>query len=90
VPRDTYLRGGQAFDQRLTAKAIDRVADMLDLADNQVRTAVYPELGIECSDKELALAWCWVAVLIADQQDAPTAMLRQLSNAIGMMADDVQ
>jgi hypothetical protein len=88
--RDAYLRGGQQFDTRVTGQAIKRVADMLDLADSRTRTAVYPEIHGYDDMHEIAVGWCWAAVLIADICDIDTATLHALANAIIGAYDDEQ
>jgi hypothetical protein len=83
--RETYLRGGQSIDQRITARCLDRVADWLDIADAQTIASVYPELPEAESEKDLAVGWCWAAILIADMTDAPTEALHALAHAIRSM-----
>ena len=82
MSRETYFRGGTPIDQSVTAACLDRIADWLDLADNQVRTAIYPEVPALTLPHELPIAWCWAALLIADSVDYPTELLRQMSNGI--------
>jgi len=86
--RDMYLRGGKAFDQRLTAATLMRVADWLDIADTRTRTAVYPEMPTDPSGEDTALAWCWTAVLIASLGDTTTDQIRQLATGLRSMYDD--
>ena len=83
--RETYLRGGRSIDQRVTARALDRVADWLDIADSQTVTAVYPEMPETDDVQELVVGWCWAALLIADMTDAPTEALHALASAIRSM-----
>jgi hypothetical protein len=85
VGRETYLRSGKSIDQRVTARALDRVADWLDIADSQTVTAIYPEVP-ECEvASELPDAWMWAAILIADMTDAPSEALHQLATVIRSM-----
>ena len=89
MARETYFRGSEPIDQRITADCLERVATWLDLADNQVQTALYPEVPSAVDDMDLSSAWMWCALLIANTLDAPTDMLRQLSNAIKIgLGDD--
>lgn len=83
--RETYLRGHRSIDQRVTARCLDRVADWLDIADAQTVAAVYPELPETEDDKELATAWSWAAILVADMTDAPSDALHALATAIRRM-----
>lgn len=80
--RETYLRGGVKIDQRVTARALDRVADWLDIADSQTVTTVYPEIPESQDYGEIATGWCWAALLIADMVDAPSEALHRLASAI--------
>ncbi len=80
--REMYLRGGKKIDQQITAKALDRVADWLDIADSQTVTAVYPEIPETDDVQELVVGWCWAALLIADMTDAPSEALHRLAGAI--------
>jgi hypothetical protein len=80
--RETYLRGALKIDQRVTARCLDRIADWLDIADTQTIAAVYPEVPETEDDKELTVAWCWAAILVADMTDAPSETLHALATAI--------
>lgn len=80
--RETYLRGDRKIDQRVTARCLDRVADWLDIADSQTVTAVYPDLPETEDPAELATAWSWAAILIADMTDAPSESMHALATAI--------
>ena len=82
MSRDSYLRGGLAIDQRVTADCMERVVTWLDLADSQVQTAVYPQVPSTVDQLELAHAWMWTAILIADMCEIPTTDVRAMVDAI--------
>jgi len=83
--RESYLRGELAINHKVTARCLDRVADMLDIADTQTVTAVYAQLPETQDDKELATAWCWTAILLADMVDIPSDVIHQLATGIRSM-----
>lgn len=88
MTRESFLRGERKIDQRVTARCLDRVADWLDIADSQTPTVVYPQLPETEDTVELATAWSWAAILIADMTDAPSEALHALATAIrGMYAE---
>ena len=82
MARDQYLRGGLAIDQRVTADCMERVVTWLDLTDSKVQTAVYPQVPSTTDLTELAHAWMWTAILIADMCELPTADIRAMVDAI--------
>jgi hypothetical protein len=87
--RTMFLRGGKSIDQRLTATALDRVADWLDIADSQTKTAVYPEIPESKDHEELCYAWMWAAITIANLCDLPSDITHQMATSIRLMyADD--
>jgi hypothetical protein len=83
--REQYLRGGEVYNTFLTGIAIERIADWLDIADSKTRTSVYPDLPESESEHELALSWCWAALLIANMVDADSRALRELGTAIKLI-----
>ena len=85
VSRSDFLRGGKKIDQRLTATALDRISDWLDIADSRSPAAVYPEIPETQDHEELCYAWMWAAVTIADIAEIPTEMLRMLATAARSM-----
>lgn len=80
--REAFLRGDLKINQQVTARCLDRVADWLDIADSETVTAVYPQLPETSDALELACAWMWAAVLIADMTDPESDILHKLATAI--------
>lgn len=81
MSRNDYLRGSKGIDQRLTATAFDRVADWLDIADSKTRTAIYPEVNGSKDYEQLAHAWMWACVTLADVLDLETDILHSLATS---------
>src|SRR5271154_2200830 len=80
--RQKYIRADVPADQELTARALSRIADWLDLADDQEITTVYPTLPGIYGPVDAPHSWLWAALLIADTCDVPTHALRHIANTI--------
>jgi hypothetical protein len=86
--RSSYLRAGTQIDQRVTAACLDRIADWLDLSDSRTPTTVYPELPDTQDKVELAHAWMWAALLIADTTEPVSEVLHMMATGIRQAYED--
>ena len=77
-----------ANERALGAQALRRIADYLDALDNDDDAELESHLHPDAMLRELEAAWRLAAVVIADQSDLTTGVIRQLANRLSKGVQD--
>jgi len=77
-----------ANERALGAQALRWVADYLDALDNDDDVRIERHLHSAAMVHELEAAWRLAAVVIADQSDLTTGVIRQLANRLSKGVQD--
>ena len=77
-----------ANERALGAQALRRIADYLDALDNGDDVKIERHLHSVAMVHELEAAWRLAAVIIADQSEITTGVIRQLANRLSQGVQD--
>lgn len=80
--RQNYIHPAVKADPELIQIALRKIADVLDLADDQKETVFFASLGLGMPALHDLHAWSQVALLLADTGDITSAAIRMIANSI--------
>jgi hypothetical protein len=80
LPRQDYIMPTNAIDPIMVARALRRIADVMDATDEAKHITLNSCLDENVSPNACHDAWSVAAFLIADMTDALSSSLRKLAN----------
>lgn len=89
MPRQHYLLPANAIDPMLVAKALRRIADVMDATDEGNHITLDSCLGEIGPPNTCPDAWSVAAFLIADMTDSLSSSLRKLANDMNSGSQNV-
>lgn len=86
--RQNYIQPATRARPDLIVVALRRIAQVMDLADDQKQTVFFASLGPDVDLASAIGAWSQAAMLLADTGDITSAAIRMIANHIQVGGQD--